>query len=285
MCSTCGCEGDGNIKILFPGEKAEVHSHHSHDHHHGHSHDHEHDHQHDHGHHSHHTHASEKVILEQEIMGKNNLVAERNRGFFEGRNIFTINLVSSPGSGKTTILEKSLPYLMKKFPVTIIEGDQQTSNDADRIHKTGAPVVQINTGQGCHLDADMIQQAIQKLNPEPNSILFIENVGNLVCPGLFDLGESERVVIISVTEGEDKPLKYPIMFQGSKMCLVNKTDLLPYVDFNLENLSEYCKKVNPNIEMLNVSATQNDGLNQWIEWVEKKAETKLKPYENLASTP
>ncbi|MCK5838451.1 MAG: hydrogenase nickel incorporation protein HypB, partial [Bacteroidales bacterium] len=212
-----------------------------HDHTHGHDHSHSHDYPHTHNHnnddaHHHegatHDHSHGKELqVEIDILQKNNLLAERNRGFFEAKNIFTLNLVSSPGSGKTSLLEKTIHELGKELSFFIIEGDQQTMNDANRIQKAGAPVVQINTGNGCHLDAEMINNAMKKLDVTDRAVLFIENVGNLVCPAMFDLGESTRIVIISVTEGDDKPIKYPTMFQSSDICIINKTDLLPYVDF------------------------------------------------------
>ena len=272
MCDTCGCgQPDDHVTIRKPGEEhhhehtheynhehdhehehdGDKHSHHHHhdykhshehkDHEHKHDHEKEHDHKHDHSHkhddgHSH----SHEIVIEQDIMQKNDKLAERNRGYFEAKNIFTLNLVSSPGSGKTSLLERTINDLKKEIKFFVIEGDQQTMNDANRINATGAPVVQINTGNGCHLDADMINKAVKKLDVAERSVLIIENVGNLVCPSLFDLGEAKRVVIISVTEGEDKPLKYPNMFMTSDLCIINKTDLLPYVDFNVEKAKGIC---------------------------------------------
>ena len=176
------------------------------------------------------------------MLHENNLLAQRNRGFFEARNILALNLVSSPGSGKTTLLERTLTDLKGQLEFAVIEGDQQTTNDADRIHATGTKVTQINTGKGCHLDAHMVLHAVQGMKLKPDSVLFIENVGNLVCPAMFDLGETERVVVISVTEGEDKPLKYPDMFHSSTICIINKIDLLPYVNFKVEKAKEYARK-------------------------------------------
>ena len=268
MCSTCGCgQPDDIVKITVPGEN-EADNHHTHP---GplHSHDHHHDHDHDHDHHHGHDHSfeSREIKLEQDILYQNNLLAERNRGFFMAKNIVAINLVSSPGSGKTTLLEKTIRMLDSAISLSIIEGDQQTSNDANRIAATGAKVVQINTGKGCHLDAHMILHAIEKLKPEQNSMLFIENVGNLVCPSMFDLGEKWRVVIMSVTEGDDKPVKYPDMFHTSQVCIINKMDLLPYVDFDIEKAKDYARKVNPEIIFLEVSATKGDGMEDWIRWI------------------
>ena len=188
--------------------------------------------------------------------------------FSKPRNMLCLNLVSSPGSGKTTLLERTIRTGFQHIRSYVIEGDQQTSLDADRIQATGAPVIQVNTGNGCHLDADMIHKAVQELNPEQSSILLIENVGNLVCPALFDLGESFRVVIISVTEGEDKPLKYPNMFQTAHVCLINKTDLLPYIDFDLEKLKGNARKVNPDLIFIELSAKTGEGFEPWIKWME-----------------
>lgn len=209
-----------------------------------------------------------EINLEQDILLKNNLRAERNRGYFLAKNIVALNLVSSPGSGKTSLLERTLQDLKSEGNFYVIEGDQQTSNDADRIAATQVPVVQINTGKGCHLDSDMVWNAIQQLNPSNNSILFIENIGNLVCPAMFDLGEQKRVVIISTTEGEDKPLKYPDMFATSQLCIINKIDLLPYVKFNVEKAKQYARQINPQIEFIQISCTTGEGLEQWYEWLQ-----------------
>jgi len=256
MCGTCGCGEEGGVSILKPGE--EHHHDHNHDNHH-----HHHDHEHGHDHHHHGT----EIKMEQDILQKNNLLAERNRGYFEAKGIMAINLVSSPGSGKTTLLEKTIKTLSKDKQVFVIEGDQQTFNDAKRIEEAGAPVVQVNTGSGCHLDAQMINLAVKKLKVDDNSLLLIENVGNLVCPSMFDLGESKRVVIMSTTEGEDKPIKYPTMFQTSHLCIINKTDLLPYVDFDMEKAREYALRVNHHLEFIEVSAKTGEGLDKWVEWV------------------
>lgn len=260
MCGTCGCGEEGGVTILKPGE--ENHHHHNHDH----THDHHHDHEHDHHHNAHDHHHGTEIRLERDILHKNNLLAERNRGFFEAKEIVAINLVSSPGSGKTTLLEKTIKAIEKK-KLYVIEGDQQTLNDARRIEEAGAPVVQVNTGSGCHLDAQMINMAVKRLEPENGSVLMIENVGNLVCPSMFDLGESKRVVIMSTTEGEDKPLKYPTMFQTSHLCIINKTDLLPYLDFDVEKAKEYALRVNHHLEFIEVSAKTGEGIEKWVEWV------------------
>ncbi|MCX6233805.1 MAG: hydrogenase nickel incorporation protein HypB [Bacteroidetes bacterium] len=275
MCDTCGCgQPDNGITIHIPGEEP-VHQH-SHIHSHGdivHTHDHTHDHLHDDTHDHHpddHSHShSREIKVEQDILQKNNLLAERNRGFFEAKNIFAINLVSSPGSGKTTLLERTIRELTD-ISYYIIEGDQQTMNDALRIKATGAPVVQINTGTGCHLDAHMVSDAVKILQPSGHSLLFIENVGNLVCPALFDLGEANRMVIMSVTEGDDKPLKYPNMFSSSQICMINKTDLLPYVDFDMEKAKSYALQVNHHLSFFEVSTRTGEGMKEWYAWLKKK---------------
>lgn len=280
MCTTCGCSSDENeIRFTKIGEK-HFHSHSGHYHHHDHDHDHHHEHHHDHDHdnddHDHHhdhfhnhSHEISVVQLEKDILYKNQLTAERNRGFFEALNIFSINLVSSPGSGKTSLLERTISDLKDKIAFSVIEGDQQTTNDADRIHKLNVPVIQINTGKGCHLDSEMISKAVKELKPVQDSVLMIENVGNLVCPAMFDLGELKRIVIISVTEGEDKPLKYPDMFLGSQICIINKIDLLPYLKFDLEKLKEYAKQVNPHLTFFEVSAASGEGLAVWYDYLTK----------------
>lgn len=290
MCGTCGCGDDDHItyKKLESGSDQQNHEHHhEHPHRHGnivhiHPHQHKHSHPHSHVHHDHvhdnehyehehehdHPHGhSHAISLERNILDKNMQFAERNRGYFEALKVKAYNLVSSPGSGKTTLLERTIKAL-KEQPLYVIEGDQQTTNDAKRISDAGAPVVQVNTGNGCHLDAIMVNKASKQLDIKPNSILFIENVGNLVCPALFDLGETKRVVIISVTEGDDKPAKYPNMFQTSQLCIVNKIDLLPYVDFDMENFDSTLKKLNRNIEVIKLSARTGEGFEAWLRWIE-----------------
>lgn len=277
MCDTCGCGDSADFKIHDPNHS---HSHdHNHEHGHHHNHEHGHDHSHDHSHehqsvlftHSH-SHAEKKVIsLNMDILSDNNSLAAINRKSFENRNVLCLNLVSSPGSGKTSILEKTIKALIASNKIFVIEGDQQTLLDADRIEKSGAPAIQINTGSGCHLDAKMVSSALKKLEVETDSILFIENVGNLVCPAMFDLGEFKRVVVISVTEGEDKPLKYPYMFQSSHLCIINKSDLLPYVDFNTEKAINYARSLNPQLEFLIVSAKTGEGMNEWFKWLTDQA--------------
>lgn len=260
MCTTCGCEGNDNkITMTVFGEKKEIISHH-----HGHEHDHHHHHENDHHHHSH------VIDIETDILNQNNLLAERNRGYFEAKNIFSINMMSSPGSGKTSLLERTIKDIKDKAKLYIIEGDQQTMNDADRIGKAGAPVIQVNTGNGCHLDADMINKAVKKLNIDDNSIVFIENVGNLVCPSLFDLGEAKRVVIMSVTEGEDKPIKYPTMFEKADICIINKIDLLPHLNYDVEAAKEYALRVNHHLQFIEVSATTGEGMQKWYDTLLKQ---------------
>ncbi len=281
MCSTCGCgESDEAVRIMLPGEyniknNQRGHDHFS-DHHHEHDHNHHHDHNHDHHHHDHDHHhdGSTRIDLEKNILHENDMLAQRNRGYLEAKDVFAINMVSSPGSGKTTLLEATISRLNDQHKLAIIEGDQQSMNDADRIAATGAPVVQVNTGKGCHLDAHMVLHAIKKLNLESNSILFIENVGNLVCPALFDLGENKRVVIISVTEGDDKPVKYPYMFDSSDVCIINKIDLLPYVNFNLEKVKEYARQINHHLEFFELSATTGEGMEGWTNWLKAQLSEK-----------
>ena len=208
--------------------------------------------------------------MEQDVLLQNNMLAERNRGWFEARRVLALNFLSSPGSGKTSILEKTIPALLEQCPVTVIEGAQQSTNDADRIDALGVPVIQVNTGTGCHLDAQMVQRAVRELDPPERSLVCIENVGNLVCPALFDLGEAAKVVVISVTEGDDKPLKYPTMFHEADICLLNKTDLLPYVDFDVAKCREYAMQVNHHLEWIEVSAKTGEGFDQWIAWLKTK---------------
>ena len=201
------------------------------------------------------------------MLAKNDLIAEHNRQWLAERAILALNVTSSPGAGKTTLLERTIRELGGVRPVTVIEGDQETLLDAERIHAAGARAVQVNTGAGCHLDADMVHRALHALDPEPQSLLFIENVGNLVCPALFDLGEHSKVVVISVTEGQDKPLKYPHMFAAAGVVLINKIDLIHYVTFDLERCAGFARSVNPGVEILPVSATSGAGLEAWYDWI------------------
>jgi hydrogenase nickel incorporation protein HypB len=200
-------------------------------------------------------------------MQRNNAVAAKNRAFFRQNGILSLNLMSSPGSGKTTLLEETVRRLKGQVPVAVIEGDQQTSFDADRIAALEVPVYQVNTGDGCHLDAAMIHHALHHLSPPPHSILFIENVGNLVCPANFDLGEALKVVIVSLTEGDDKPLKYPGMFHAADICIINKIDLAQYLNSNMVALHANICKVNPNVHIFEVSSTRGDGFKQWCEYL------------------
>lgn len=226
------------------------------------------------------------IRLEQDVLGENNRYARQNQEHFAGHGILALNLVSSPGSGKTTLLCATIEALKQRangISVAVIEGDQQTSNDADRIRATGAPAIQVNTGKGCHLDARMVSDAFSRLplhqhhhdhqvsakaQVDHGGILFIENVGNLVCPALWDLGESAKVVILSVTEGEDKPLKYPDMFAASSLMILNKTDLLPYLRFDVERCIEYARRVNPQIKVMQLSATSGQGMAEWLDWIQ-----------------
>jgi len=281
MCTTCGC-ASGETRI-----EGTTHDHHPHDHGHDHGRGQGHAHDHDHGDHEHvmadgsvvrHAHApgmtqAKMVQVEQDILAKNDRHARFNREFLAERGVLALNLVSSPGSGKTTLLVESIKRLQPGTPVAVIEGDQQTTHDADRIRATGAPALQINTGKGCHLDASMVERALERLQPAEDSVLFIENVGNLVCPAAFDLGEAHKVVVLSVTEGEDKPLKYPDMFRAAALMLLNKVDLLPYVSFDVARCIEYARRVNPAIEIMQVSATQGTGMDAWIAWTRLHALT------------
>ena len=273
MCDTCGC-GQPDEAVTFRKAGSDEHSH-LHDHQHNQNHTYEHGHDHTHDNHSHDHSHSRTLEVEQDVLSKNNLLAERNRGYFMAKNMLTLNLVSSPGSGKTTLLEKTIRALKDEIPITIIEGDQQTMQDADRIHAAGVPVIQVNTGNGCHLDANMVEHSISELKPQNDSIMFIENVGNLVCPALFDLGEASKVVVISTTEGDDKPLKYPTMFSVSDICIINKIDLSPYVNFDIEKCKSYALKVNPNLTFFEVSATNGDGMEKWYNWLREQISTKI----------
>lgn len=207
------------------------------------------------------------VDIEKEILSANRTMAERNRGYLEARQIYCLNLVSSPGSGKTMLLEQTLQKLLPLVPVVVIEGDQQTANDSIRIERTGARCWQINTQNGCHLNADMVHSALKELNPPADSLLFIENVGNLVCPALFDLGEQERAVMISVTEGDDKPLKYPYIFESASICIINKIDLLPYVNSDILVLKRNVLQVNPRLRIFELSATTGENMSQWCDFL------------------
>ncbi len=278
MCTTCGCGAD---EVRIEGE----HVHHVHEHVHAdgtrHSHSHE---LRDQEHHEHlhaptqlpnhisaHSHApgvsAKRVVqIEQDILAKNNAYARKNRLRLTEHGIFALNLVSSPGSGKTTLLCRTITALGDQ-PVAVIEGDQQTAQDAERIRATGAPAIQINTGKGCHLDAHMVGRAMEQLELPDDSLLMIENVGNLVCPAAFDLGEAHKVVILSVTEGEDKPIKYPDMFRASSLMLLNKVDLLPHLSFNVDAAIEFAHRVNPRLRVIRISAGSGEGMTEWLEYL------------------
>lgn len=282
MCTTCGCgahngthmhthvDENGNITTTVHSHHDHDHSHHDHDHAHTHDHDHSHDHDHGHAHHSH-AHTTDRaraISIEEDILSRNNEIAHKNRAYFASHHMLALNLVSSPGSGKTELLAATLRSLAGRIPTSVIEGDQQTANDADRIRATGTRALQINTGKGCHLDAHMVEHALEHLKPEDDSIVFIENVGNLVCPAEFDLGEAHKVAILSVTEGEDKPLKYPDMFRAADLVIINKVDLLPYLKFDIEKAVENTLRVNPKARILRTSATTGEGLDKWVTWLE-----------------
>ncbi len=305
MCTTCGC-GTGETRIegdamhehvhadgtvhrhAHPHDAAHAHGH-AHEHAHVHAdgtvHSHAHDHAHDHAHGDDalhfglgpaHAHApgmsqARMVQIERDILAKNDDLARANRRRLAERGIFALNLVSSPGSGKTTLLVETIRRLARELAICVIEGDQQTTLDADRIRATGVRAVQVNTGKGCHLDAAMVERALGRLAPPDDAVLLIENVGNLVCPSAFDLGEAHKVVVLSVTEGEDKPLKYPDMFAASSLMLLNKVDLLPYLAFDVGRAIDYARRVNPAIEVLQVSATTGAGFDAWLDWIRRGA--------------
>jgi hydrogenase nickel incorporation protein HypB len=298
MCANCGCQdGKTTMLDLQTGEATTIAAshqrssaaHHSHDHDHAHHHDHNepHDHAHHHDEHhdlreyavDHHDHsqpsersASVDVIdVESRILAKNNQLAAKNRAWFAGREILALNLVSSPGAGKTTLLERTIRDLVGELPLYVIEGDQATANDGERIRKAGASVVQVNTGTGCHLDAAMVTRALSALKPEPGAVVLIENVGNLVCPALFDLGERAKAVMFPVTDGEDKPLKYPHIFRAAGIVILSKIDLLPNLDFALAEAIDNVSKINPDAAILQVSARSGQGMTHWYDWLRSQA--------------
>jgi hydrogenase nickel incorporation protein HypB len=254
MCDSCGCGQPGDASFS------------SSNHHHDHDHDHAHDHNHDASDHEH-LPDGRVIKVQKDILGENNRIAERNRGYLDALESCCYNIVGSPGSGKTTLLEETCRQLHKDQEIYVIEGDQQSSLDADKIRATGVKALQINTEYGCHLDAAMIQKALKELEIKQQSIVFIENVGNLVCPAMFDLGESCRIVIYSVTEGNDKPLKYPYMFRSADVAIITKTDLIPYVDFNLEQARTDILKTNPGIKILEVSVKDGSGMKDWYDYL------------------
>jgi hydrogenase nickel incorporation protein HypB len=298
MCTTCGCGDDGGTRVSRldgtverlapPPEQTQGHPH-EHDHRHPDAHGHEHAPAHSHPHphspgalagppsHTTNSHPPQgsspngrtTIALEENLLAKNDLLAARNRGWLEGRGVRALNVMSSPGAGKTTLLVRTIRELAGQLDIGVIEGDQETSLDADRIRSTGRPVIQINTGAGCHLDAAMLQRGLDALDPAPGSTVFIENVGNLVCPALFDLGEAARVVVISVTEGDDKPQKYPHMFLAADLVIINKSDLLPHVEFDVDNCLRQARMLNPGVEVLTLSAATGDGMDGWLDWIRK----------------
>jgi hydrogenase nickel incorporation protein HypB len=293
MCATCGCQG-GKTTMLdlqtgetttigtpHPGAAPRSHAHgdmHFHDHAEQHDHDHAEPHEHEHHHHGphgdsaqSHEHSHVNVLnVETRILAKNDALAAKNRAWFAGREILALNVVSSPGAGKTSLLERSIRDLGGQSPLYVIEGDQATANDGERIRKAGAAVVQINTGTGCHLDAAMVTRALVSLKPWPGSIVLIENVGNLVCPALFDLGERAKVVIFPVTDGEDKPLKYPHIFRAAAVVILNKTDLLPHLGFSRAEAIANVRRVNPAALILEVSARTGEGMADWYHWLHEQ---------------
>jgi hydrogenase nickel incorporation protein HypB len=248
MCATCGCGSEGPRVTTFGATAGSWQGH-------------------GHGHGAHeHEHASRTVVLEEQVLARNDLLAAENRRLMAERCVVAVNLMSSPGSGKTTLLARTVRELAPR-PMAVVEGDQETLLDAERIRATGCPVVQINTGEGCHLDAAMLRRGLDALDVAAGSLVFVENVGNLVCPALFDLGETSRVVVMSVTEGADKPAKYPHIFRTADLVLVNKVDLLPYVDFDPEQCAERIGRINPTAQVLLVSATTGEGLAAWYAWL------------------
>jgi hydrogenase nickel incorporation protein HypB len=252
MCATCGCS-----PLLEAHEPHDLHAPPTpHDHHAPHE---------PHGPHEHHH--EQEITLEQKILAKNDDLAQQNRAWLRDRGVLAVNLMSSPGSGKTTLLERSGRDLAGRLTLSVIEGDQETALDADRIRDAGCQVVQINTGVGCHLDAAMVGGALHTLDPPPGSVVVIENVGNLVCPALFDLGEAARVVLASVTEGTDKPLKYPQMFRSADLVVVTKTDLGPYVDFDIGRFGDYIGQVSPHAMTIHLSSSDGSGLPTWYDWL------------------
>ena len=272
MCSVCGC-GQGTVQIEGQGQENLEHGH---------------DHTHDHVHTPAHAHLHFQTVtppaadtprllrLEQDLLAYNQGFADANRRLFEARGLLALNLVSSPGSGKTSLLARTLEALREEMPLAVIEGDQQTSRDADRLRATGVPAVQVNTGKGCHLDALMVGHALEALALSEGGVLFIENVGNLVCPAGFDLGEAHKVVVLSVTEGEDKPLKYPNMFAAADLLLLNKTDLLPHLDFDVAQCLEYARRINPDLGVLQLSARTGEGLTAWLDWLRAERRAALR---------
>jgi hydrogenase nickel incorporation protein HypB len=278
MCLTCGCSDDARPRVAnlqtgkeIPLEQVDEHTHTHAD---GTTHSHAHGHESIGTHsHSHESSGRKKntIELNASILAKNDALANQNRKWLAEREILALNLVSSPGSGKTTLLERTIRDLKGQLTINVIEGDQETTNDAKRIKETGCDVVQINTGAGCHLESDMIARGFEQLKPPSRSVVMIENVGNLVCPALFDLGERCKVAVLSVTEGEDKPEKYPHMFRAAEIMILNKIDLLPYVKFDVEQCIKHALSVNPKIRVIKVSATKGENLSEWYDWIKEQA--------------
>ena len=270
MCATCGCSSPAVVRLFPADHEHEIHEHDSREHP-GHEHD-----SHEHPGHEHDSHErsgrehERTVQLQQKVLAKNDRLAEANRGWLSQRGILAVNLMSSPGAGKTTLLERTARDLAGQMAISVIEGDQAAALDATRIRAAGCRVVQINTGVGCHLDAEMVAEGLRVLDPPGGSVVVIENVGNLVCPALFDLGEQARVVLASVTEGADKPLKYPHMFRSADLVLVSKTDLLPYVDFDTRRHAADVRKTSPGALMLQLSATTGTGMQDWYDWLRRR---------------
>lgn len=250
MCAECGC-GDTGARLTVLGRSGRSDPDRQHRHH---DHDHEHP-------------PTRTITVEQAVLAGNDVLAGRNREWLAARGITAVNLMSSPGSGKTTLLERTIQGLRGSRDVSVVEGDQETVLDAERIRAAGCAVVQINTGGGCHLDAGMLAGGVRALDPPVGSLLFVENVGNLVCPALFDLGETARAVIISVTEGDDKPLKYPHMFAAADVVLINKIDLLPYVEFDPDRCADRARSIRPGVDVMMVSATTGAGTDAWFQWL------------------
>jgi hydrogenase nickel incorporation protein HypB len=290
MCLTCGCGDEDNVRVttidrpagldrVESGPAATAAPPQHHDHHHPHQHNHHHDHGpgSDQDQHAglHQPADLERIELGVSLLAKNDHLAEHNRNWLAGHNIVAVNLMSSPGSGKTSLLERTITE-HGQFDragwseVCVIEGDQETVFDAERIRRAGARAVQVNTGAGCHLDAPMVQRAIETLDPRPGALLFVENVGNLVCPALFDIGERAKVVVVSVTEGDDKPLKYPHMFSAADLVVINKTDLLPYVDFDLEKFAQQSRSLNPGVSIIALSVRDGTNMAAWYEWLSRR---------------
>jgi hydrogenase nickel incorporation protein HypB len=275
MCANCGCQGDKTTMLdLQTGATIGVHhaSDHDHDrHHHGHQHHHHHGHHADAGHDYTHDHEHGSTVnivdVETRILAKNDTLAAKNRAWFAGREILALNLISSPGAGKTTLLERTIRDCTGELPIYVIEGDQATAHDGERIRNAGAAAVQINTDTGCHLDAEMVSRALPALKPVLGAAVLIENVGNLVCPALFDLGERAKAVIFPVTDGEDKPVKYPHIFRAARIVLISKIDLLPHVDFAIADAVANIKQVNVDAPILQVSARSGEGMRDWYDWL------------------